>query len=193
MGKIKRIYAVSAAVGGVGIAALLLPGRIVNFEKELPEAYNYVTKIVYNSESWAGVFDKYPEGLVDMASLGISTNVDAALELEIVEGNRLDGRIWWQGSCYLGGPYSGLLLDGQIMLGGSSAEAVIWELVEGHRVDIARGLLTIDGIVIRFSDFPASLGLNESKIAKNPQPALLDDWPDLYCGWFIDAVRENMP
>lgn len=190
MGAIKRTYAVSAAVGGVAIAALLLPEKIVNFEKNLPGAYDYVTSIVYKSENWSGIFDKYPGGLADMASLGISTNVDAALELEVVKGNRLDGRIWWQGSCALGGPYSGLLLDGQINLGGSSAEAVIWELVGGHRVNIARGLLKIDGIMISFSDFPASLGLNESKIAKNPQPALLDDWPDLYCGWF-DAEGET--
>ena len=190
MGAIKRTYVVLAALAGVVIATLLLPSKIVDFEENLPRAYKYVTSIVYKSDNWMGIFDKYPEGLVDMASLGISTNVDAALELEVVEGNRLDGRIWWQGSCALGGLYPGLLLDGKIKVGGSSAEVVIWELVGGHRVDIARGLLEIDGIMIRFRDFPASLGLNESKIAKNPQPALLDDWPDLYCGWF-DAGRET--
>lgn len=182
MRAIKRIFSVFAVVGGLLIATLLLPGKIVDFEKNLPGAYDYVTGIVYDTEAWTGTFDKYPEGLVDMASLDISTNVDAALELEVVEGNRLGGRIWWQGSCAFGGVYSGLLLDGQIKLGGSSAEAVIWELVGGHRVDIAHGRLEIDGIMIRFSEFPARLGLNESKIAKNPQPVLLDDWPNLYCG-----------
>ena len=181
MGTIKRIFAICAVAGGLAMAALLLPGKIVDFEKNLPEAYDYVTSIVYSSEAWTGTFDKYPEGLVDMASLGISTNVDAALELEVVEGNRLDGRIWWQGSCAFGSPYSGLLLDGHIKLGGSSAEVVIWELVGGHRVDLAHGLLEIDGIMIRFSEFRESLRLNESKIAKNPEPVRLEDWPNPYC------------
>ena len=122
MGIIKRVFAVCAVVGGLVMAALLLPVKIVDFEKNLPEAYEYVTSIIYSSEAWTGTFDKYPEGLADMASLGISSNVDAALEIEVVEGNRLDGRVWWQGSCAVGSPYSGLLLDGQIRLGGSSAE-----------------------------------------------------------------------
>ncbi|QIE46431.1 hypothetical protein G5B38_13370 [Pseudohalocynthiibacter aestuariivivens] len=182
MGTIKKVFAILALVGGLGMAALLLPGKIVDFENNLPDAYAYVTSIVYSSEAWAGTFDKYPEGLADMASLGISTNVDAALELEVVEGNRLDGRIWWQGSCAFNGLYSGLLLDGYIKLGGSSAEVVIREIVGGHSEEIAHGLLNIDGIMIRFSEFPVSLGLNESAIAKNPEPVRLEDWPNLYCG-----------
>lgn len=181
MGIIKRVFAVCAFAGGLVTAALLLPVKIVDFEKNLPEAYEYVTSIVYNSEAWTGTFDKYPEGLVDMASLGISSNVNAALEIEVVEGRRLDGRVWWKGSCGFGSPYSGLLLDGQIRLGGSSAEVVIWELVGGHRVDIAHGFLEFDGIMIEFSEFPITLGLNKSKIAKNPEPVRLDDWPSLYC------------
>lgn len=184
MGIIKKVFAICSVVGALAMAALLLPKKIVDFENNLPEAYDYVTSIVYSSEAWTGTFDKYPEGLADMASLGISTNVDAALELEVVEGNRLDGRIWWQGSCALGSPYSGLLLDGRIKLGGSSAEVVIWELVGGNRVDIAHGLLEIDGIMIGFSEFPVSLGLNESIIARNPEPVRLEDWPNLYCDRF---------
>lgn len=164
------------------MAAILLPGKIVDFEENFPKAYESINGIVYSTEAWTGTFDKYPEGLTDMASLGIVSNVDAALELVVVEGNRLDGRVWWQGSCAFGSPYSGLLLDGQIRLGGSSAEVVIWELIGGHRKEFAYGLLEIDGIMIRFSEFPRSLGLNKSIIVKNPEPSRLEDWSNLYCG-----------
>lgn len=177
----KRVFAVFGVAGGLAMAALLLPGKIVDFEKNLPDAHEYIGGIIYDSEAWVGSFDKYPEGLIDIESLGISTNVDAALELEVVEGNRIDGRIWWRGSCSFGGPYSGLLLEGKIKLGGSSADVIIWELVEGQKVEIARGLLEIDERMIRFSQFPERLGLNESTIAKNPPPALLEDWTDVYC------------
>ncbi len=43
--------------------------------------------------------------------------------------------------------------------------------------------------MITFSGFPESLGLNESKIAKNPEPVQLEDWPDLYCDWFEDWLE----
>ncbi|MGR3315580.1 hypothetical protein [Roseovarius indicus] len=189
MGTIKRVYAVCGVICAIAMAALLLPGRIVDFENKLPGAFRYVSSILYSSKAWTGTFDKYPEGLADMASLGISTDVDAALELEVYGRNRLDGRIWWQGSCALGSPYSGLLVDGRIRLGGSSAKVVIWELIGGHRINLGQGLLEIDGIMITFSGFPESLGLNESKIAKNPEPVQLEDWPDLYCDWFEDWLE----
>lgn len=187
----KKVLAVFAIVGGLTTAALLFPGQLVDFKTNLPEASNYINNIVYSPEAWTGTFDKFPEGFVDMSSFGISTDVDAALEIEVVRGNHLDGRIWWQGSCDFGGPYSGLLLEGKIKLGGSSADVIIWELVGGNRVNIAQGLLEIDGLLIKFSKFPMSLGLNDSVIAKNPEPAQLDDWPNLYCDSFIDAFRHE--
>lgn len=187
----KKMLAVLAIVGGLTTAVLLLPGQIVDFKTNFPQASDYITNMIYSPEAWTGTFDKYPEGVADMSSLGISTNVDAALEIEVVEGNRLDGRIWWQGSCDFGGPYSGLLLEGKIKRGGSSAEVIIWELVEGHRKDIAQGLLEVDGLMIRFSKFPMSLGVNESVIAKNPEPVQLEDWPNLYCANFENTLRHK--
>jgi len=163
------------------LAILLLPGQIVDYQKNLPQALNYVSDVLYDTQSWGGKFDKFPEGLVDMQSLGISSKVDAALELEVVDINRLDGRIWWLGSCAFGSPYSGLLLDGRIRLGGSYAKVTIWELVNGHRVDLANGILAVNDLTIQFTGFPENLRLNGSIIAKNPEPALLEDWQDHYC------------
>lgn len=181
MSKIKILYTALGAAFAFAIAVLLLPEKIIGFKNYFPEAREYIYSFLYKPEAWTGVFDKYPEGLVDMASLGISTDVDAALELDVVEGNRLDGRIWWLGSCSFGGPYSGLLIDGRINAGGSSAEVTIWELVGGYRKDLAHGVLEINGIMITFGNFPQNLGLNGSRIAKNPEPSKIEDWPDLHC------------
>lgn len=178
----KKILAV--LLGGtlsIALALLVLPGQIVDFQKNLPQAVSYLSNALYRTRSWSGKFDRYPEGLVDMKSLGIATEVDAALELEIVGINRIDGRVWWQGSCAFGGPYSGLLLDGRIKMGGSIAEVTIWELVGGHRVDLANGTLMLDDPVVQFMEFPENLDLNGSAIAKNPEPALFEDWQKLYC------------
>ncbi|WP_461478957.1 hypothetical protein [Pararhodobacter aggregans] len=177
----KRLSSVLAIVCSLMLAVLLLPGRIVDFEQSFPRAYFYITNLVYRSEAWTGVFDRYPEGVVDMASLGISTNVDAALEIEVVEGNRIDGRIWWQGSCESGSPYSGLLLDGRIELGGRAAQVAIWEMVGGHRIQFATGILELDNQMIHFTNFSSELGINGSRIFKNPEPAQIEDWPNLYC------------
>ena len=178
----KKIFVLLA--GGtlsLALALLVLPGQIVDFQKNLPQALSYLSSALYRTQSWSGKFDSYPEGLVDMNSPGIETRVDAALEIEVVGINRLDGRVWWQGSCAFGGPYSGLLLDGQINVGGSYAEVTIWELVGGRRVDLANGTLMRDGPVVEFKEFPENLGLNGSAIAKNPEPALLEDWQNLHC------------
>ncbi|MEO0893341.1 MAG: hypothetical protein AAFY35_12155 [Pseudomonadota bacterium] len=180
--KVKKIFVL--LLGGtlsLALALLVLPGQIVDFQKNLSQALSYLSNAVYRTQFWSGKFDRYPEGQVDMNSLGIETKVDAALEIEVVGISRINGRVWWQGSCAFGGPYSGLLLDGQIKMGGSYAEVTIWELVGGRRVDLANGTLMRDGQVVEFREFPDSLGLNGSAIAKNPEPALLDDWQNLYC------------
>ena len=170
-----------AVILSLVLALLVLPVQIVDFQKNAPQALSYLSGALYRTQSWSGKFDRYPEGLVDMNSLGIATKVDAALELEVVGINRIDGRVWWRGSCAFGGPYSGLLLDGRIKMGGSYAKVTIWELVGGHRVDLANGTLMLDDLVVEFMEFPENLGLNGSAIAKNPEPALLEDWQKLYC------------
>ncbi len=171
-------------LGGIlslALALLVLPGQVVDFQKNLPQAMSALSSTLYRTQYWSGKFDRYPEGLLDMNSLGIATKVDAALELEVVGINRIDGRVWWQGSCAFGGPYSGLLIDGHIKMGGNYAKVTIWELVGGHRVDLANGTLMLDDPVVEFMKFPENLGLNGSLIAKNPEPALLEDWQKLYC------------
>jgi len=157
----------------------------------LTDAKMYVSEVVYRTETWTGIFDTYPEGIVDMNDMEISSFVDAALEMQVVEGNRLDGRVWWKNSCDLGSPYSGLLLEGYISIGGSSADVIVYDFQGGHRLDYFSGHLSNDGLLIHFSEFPNQSGLNGSSIAHNPEPARIENWEDLYCEWFTQAIQEG--
>ncbi len=174
----------------MSIDALSIPKSIVDFKIHLAEARIYVSGLVYRTEIWTGIFDTFPEGFVDMNDMEISSLVDAALEIEVVEGNRLDGRVWWEKSCDLGSPYSGLLLEGYIRVGGSSADVVVYDFRGGRRLEYFSGRLSNDGLLVHFSEFPNQTGLNGSRIAHNPEPAKLENWEELHCEWFTKAIQE---
>ena len=177
----KIIYLAIGIIIGLGVDALGIPKSIVEFKSNMTEAREYASSLVYRTEIWTGIFDTFPEGVVDMNDLGISSSVNAALELAVVEGNRLDGRVWWENSCDLGSPFRGLLLEGYIRIGGSSADVKILDFMDGSRVDFFSGRLENDELTVGFSEFPKQTGLNGSRIARNPDPAKLEGWEEPYC------------
>ncbi len=187
----KTLYLVVGFLFGISIDVLGIPKLIVDFKKNLAEASTYVSELVYRTDIWTGIFDTFPEGYVDMVDMDIFSLVDAALEMEVVEGNRLDGRVWWKKSCDLGSPYTGLLLEGDISIGGSSADVIVYDFRGGHRLDYFSGRLSNDGLLIHFSEFPSQSGLNGSRIAHNPEPAKLENWEDLYCEWFTQVIQKK--
>lgn len=186
----KIAYFVFGVVIGLAIDALSIPKSIVEFKSHIAEARRYVSDLVYRTDIWPGIFDTFPEGIVNMNDLEISSIVDAALEIEVVEGNRLDGRVWWEKSCELGSPYQGLLLEGYIRIGGASADVKIFDFLGGQRVDFFSGRLENDGLLVYFSEFPPLSGLNGSNIARNPEPAELENWQEMHCEWFSEAIQD---
>lgn len=186
----KQSYAVIAAVVALCYAFLGFPKSIVDFKSNVGEARQYMFTHLYQTEKWTGVFDTYPEGVADMNDLAISSDVEAALDLAIFDDHSLDGTIWWDRSCEIG-IYTGLLLEGNIRIGGRAADVVVWELVGGERFDIFSGVLRNDGTIIQFSKFPATSGLNDTRIARNPPPATLEKWGELHCDWFIEKITKN--
>ena len=168
---------------------LTIPKLFVEFENHFEQAKVHFISLVYSSKKWNGIFDTSPDGFVDMNDLNILSEVDAALELNVVDGNHLSGRIWWEGSCDIGSPYAGLILEGDITIGGSSADVVVLEFIGGHRIDLFAGRLRNDGIRMQLLEFPKSTGLNDSIIIKNPEPAKLDSWQELHCDWFSNVIE----
>lgn len=163
---------------GLVLAALAyvfeLPSRIVEFGDNYPKAQAYLYDRAYSPLDWTGVFDTFPEGIVDFNGMEISSPVEAALDITVYDGNRLDGTIWWQGSCDLGLPYQGILIGGEIRLGGATAIVEVYDFVDGQRVSMFTGEMRNDGATIEFSNFPEKTALNGSRIAQNPPPANLN-------------------
>lgn len=182
---------------GLVLAALAyvfeLPSRIVEFGDNYPIAQKYLYEIAYSPLDWTGVFDTFPEGIVDYHDMGVSSPVEVALDVGVDDGNRLDGTIWWQGSCDLGLPWRGILIEGKIRLGGAAAIVEVYDFINGRRVSFFTGELTNDGATIEFSNFPDNTALNGSRIAQNPPPATLEYWEGHYCPWFIEKFNLTVP
>lgn len=175
---------------GFAIDALSLPKSIVEFGTYFVDAKQYIETKIYRPSNWTGIFETFPEGIVDINDLGIFSPVEAALEIEVVDGNILDGRIWWDKSCDLRTPYKGVLITGNIHIGGARAHVEVFDFVGGHRISFFEGQLINDGLIVEFTDFPKQVSLNGSRIAKNPEPASIENWDDLYCEWFINVFNK---
>ncbi|GAW35934.1 hypothetical protein RA2_03002 [Roseovarius sp. A-2] len=187
----KLIYPALVVAAGTFAYVLGLPKLIGDFGDYYPKATKYVEELFYSPSEWSGIFDAFPEGRVDINDLRLSSPVKAALELEVYDGNKLDGRIWWQGSCDLGMPHKGILISGDIEFGGSTANVEVFDFSQGRRVSFFTGKLENHESIIQFSEFPADTGLNGSRIAKNPLPSQLKDWGEPYCAWFLDLMRQT--
>jgi len=134
------IFVLGFAIG-VATAALGIPKGLVDFSTNFSEAHLYVKENIYRTRQWIGVFDDTPEGIVNINEIGINNVAGATLEIDIVDGNLLEGRIWWDGSCELGSPYRGLLIEGRISFGGAIAHAVVYEFISGRQVNYFEGSL----------------------------------------------------
>jgi hypothetical protein len=170
-----------------------LPSRIVEFGDSYPKAQKYLYEKAYSPLDWTGIFDTFPEGFVDYNDMGISSPVKAALDISVYDGNRLEGTIWWQGSCSLGLPYQGILIDGEIKLGGTTAIVEVYDFKDGRRVSFFTGEMRNDGSIIEFSNFPENTALNGSRIAQNPLPATLEHWEWPYCASIIEKFNSTKP
>ena len=183
----RLVFFLIGFVLGVAADALNFPKYVLDFKNTVGEAKQYVNSLIYRHSHWTGIVDTFPEGIVDWQELEITSPVEAALDIAVVDGNLLDGTIWWLGSCNLGLPYQGLLVEGRIHLGGNSADVQVFDFVGGRRINFFAGVLTGNGEVVEFSSFPENLGLNGSRIALNPHPAQIEHWTELYCEEFLGA------
>ncbi|WP_146681491.1 hypothetical protein [Thioclava sp. F28-4] len=175
-----------------------IPEKIANFKENWPKAKSYYYEVFYQTPRWSGIFDSFPEGVVDMADYGLTEENKAAVDL-VVEGNWVNGTIWWDQSCNLGLPWSGILIQGYINFGGKSAEMEIFDFVGGHKVTFMTGTFRVDDQILEMSDFPVETDLNGSRLFHNPDPATIEDWPSNYCSDFMfkgqvsDSLKQDYP
>lgn len=123
---------------------------------------------LYEEEYWNGLFNNYPEGYVDMASMELSETT-TQLVLTSHRG-QIDGVISDRRLCGVGFPNGYKLLKGEISLFGNSAKVIAWDVEKGYPVDYAEFSIDREGVVIKVTPKQNSrwLGDETLRLAQHP-------------------------
>lgn len=101
---------------------------------------------LYKKDSWTGLFNNFPEGYVDMASMNLS---DTDLQLVmVINGGRIDGVIADKKLCKIGFPNGYKLLTGDIGFLGNTAEIQAFDFEHGFLREYAKLAVKRDGVVL---------------------------------------------
>ena len=101
---------------------------------------------LYQEKAWTGLFNNFPEGYVDMASMNLS---DTSLQLVIIvnDGN-VDGVIADKKLCKVGFPHGYKLLKGDIGVFGNTANVQAFDFEAGFLREYAELKIKREGIVL---------------------------------------------
>lgn len=101
---------------------------------------------IYERDAWTGLFNNFPEGYVDMASMNLS---DTDLQLVIaVNGGRIDGVIADKKLCKIGFPNGYKLLKGNIGFFGNTADVQAFDFEQGFIREYAKLEINREGVVL---------------------------------------------
>ena len=134
------------------------------FSELIDDYYRYV----YSDIEWTGMFNNFPEGYVDMASMSLS-DTDIKLVM-IAKQGRLSGVMAGKDVCASGLPFDYVLIDGETELLGYGAGITAFEFVGGHRKVLAEFHLRRDDILLDvFPKTPDTIfGAAPFRIARHP-------------------------
>lgn len=134
------------------------------FSELIDDYYRYA----YSDVGWTGMFNNFPEGYVDMASMNLS-DTDMTLVM-IAKHGKLDGVMAGKDVCASGLPFDYVLIDGETELFGYGADITAFEFVGGHRKVLAKFHLRRDGILLDvFPKMPGMIfGEVPFRIARHP-------------------------
>lgn len=101
---------------------------------------------LYQEKAWTGLFNNFPEGYVDMASMNLS---DTSLQMVvIVKDGKVDGVIADKKLCKVGFPNGYKLLKGNIGLFGNTANVQVFDFEAGFLREYAELKIEREGIVL---------------------------------------------
>lgn len=101
---------------------------------------------LYEDAAWTGLFNNFPEGYVDMASMGLS---DTSMQIVMsAKRGKIDGAIAERSLCTVGFPHDYKLLRGEVNLLGRTADLVVWDVVGGHHRDYATLSASLEGVIL---------------------------------------------
>ena len=141
----KRYWVIASGVCAV-IAAILINGpdalrnsRIL--PSEVSKTISQFRSWVKEDPEWTGKWTAHPEGFADLAGMRLS-EIDLEIVIWANEG-QIDGTIATKRLCKELPMLNYILLEGSVS--GDSAQVTAWDLIGGHRVDLARLTLNRDG------------------------------------------------
>ncbi len=124
---------------------------------------------LYQEKAWTGLFNNFPEGYVDIASMNLS---DTSLQLVIIvnDGN-VDGVIADKKLCKVGFPYGYKLLKGNIGVLGNAANVQVFDYEAGFLREYAELKIKREGIVLEVEAKEGSKWLlpHPVRIAMHPE------------------------
>lgn len=124
---------------------------------------------LYQEKAWTGLFNNFPEGYVDMASMNLS---DTSLQLVIIvkDGN-VEGVIADKKLCKVGFPNGYKLLKGDIGVFGNTANVQAFDFEAGFLREYAELKIKREGIVLEVEASEGSKWLlpRPVRIAMHPE------------------------
>jgi hypothetical protein len=176
-----------AAVLGV---LVLYAGNKGLFEDLAKDFYSWL----YEEQAWNGLFNNYPEGFVDMASMNLS---DTTLQLVLTnQRGSIDGVMSEKRLCKVGFPHDFKLVRGHVSIFGKTASITIWDIEQGYPKDYAEFTLKRDGAILDVTPKNNSLwfGKNTLRIAQYPDVVPDQAMKNLngFCSEEMEALMKSL-
>ena len=158
------LTAVVTFIAGV-LGLLVLYATNKGLFADLSEDYY---KWLYDEDAWTGLFNNYPEGVVDMPSMNLSdTNMQLVLT---VHRGEIDGVMSEKRLCEVGFPHGYKLVKGQISALSGNASVTVWDIEQGYPKDYAEFNITREGVVVEVTPKSNSrwFGSETIRLAQHP-------------------------
>lgn len=144
--KIKEGFTALTAIISFIAAALGLLVFYANNKGAFSELKDDFSTWIYKRDAWTGLFNNFPEGHIDMASMNLS---ESDLQLVIlVNGGLIDGVIADKKLCKIGFPNGYKLLKGDIEFLGNTADVQAFDFEQGHLREYARLEIKREGVIL---------------------------------------------
>ncbi len=177
----KRMWVVVSAVGAIAFSlGLHGPTLLQNIRKmpaEVHETTDQYMSWLKEDKNWEGDWSNFPEGIVNMADMQLSEDVDLKISISSKNG-QVDGMIATGAICKNVPYFDFLMLRGNVS--GDTAHLEAWDIVGGKsrvfaKIDLVRkdDVITVKPLAGAKSWFP-----NDARIGRHPSAE-----PDFMSGY----------
>lgn len=168
--RVSDFFKTLTAILGFATAVLTVLVLYANNKGAFEELADDFYERLYEDGAWTGLFNNFPEGYVDMASMGLS---DTSMQLVMIaKRGQIDGVIAERSLCAVDARSDYKLLRGDVSMFGRSATLVVWDVVSGHPKEYAELRASLDGVVLNLKDPDGSLWRSQAPLRLGKHPEL---------------------